>query len=90
VLTSFNAAHIRLGSTEMLIVSVRPRILDDDYECELIRIAFEVRYRVPVVVMAQDERAQPRYRGRPKHVAALRGISPMSLPWQRFLPGRQV
>lgn len=46
-MTSFNGAHIRLGSTEMLIVSVRPRILDDHYECELIRIAFEVRYRVP-------------------------------------------
>jgi hypothetical protein len=89
-MTSFNAAHVQIGSTELLIVSVRPRILDDHYECELIRIAFEVRYRVPVVVMAQDEHARPRYRGRPKHVAALHGVSVASLPWKRFLPGRQV
>ena len=89
-MTSFNGAHVRLGGAELLIVCVRPRILDDHYECELIRIAFEVRYRVPVVVMAQDNQGQPRFRGRPKHIAALRGVAVASLPWRRFQPGGAV
>lgn len=84
---SFNAACVRVGSVACLVVAVRPRIFEDAYESDLIRIAFEFRFRVPIVLMAQDHRAAARFRGRPALVAALRRVVVTTLPWRRFLPG---
>ncbi len=87
---SFNGAWVRVGSVSCLVVAVRPRIFENAYESELIRIAFEFRFRVPIVLMAQDVRAMPRFRGRPMLVAALRRAEVAALPWRRFLPGEDV
>jgi hypothetical protein len=90
VTVSFNGAWLRVGSVACLVVAVRPRIFEDAYESDLIRIAFEFRFRVPIVLMAQDARAAPRFRGRPVFVAALRRTGVTALPWRRFLPGEVV
>ena len=87
---SFNGAWIRVGSVACLVVAVRPRIFDDAYESDLVRIALEFRFRVPIVLMTQDALAAPRFRGRPTLVAALRRVGVTSLPWRRFLPGEVV
>lgn len=84
--TSFNAARVRLGTTEALVVSVRARIFDDPYECDLVRLAIEARYRIPVVLMAQDDRGTPSFKGRVAHVAALRRVAVTDLPWRRYQP----
>ena len=83
---SFNGAHVLLAAGECLVVCVRARILDDPYECELLHIAFEHRFRVPVVLMAQDEQGRPTFHGRSALVAALRRVPVMALPWQRYAP----
>lgn len=72
--TSFNAALVKLAGSEVIVLCVRERILDDPYESDLVRIAFEVRYHRPVVLVAPDARSQPRWRGRPLHLAALRHV----------------
>lgn len=89
-MVSFNGAWVRLGAVTCLVVAVRPRIFENTYESELIRIAFEFRFGVPIVLMAQDTRAEPRFRGRPALVAALRRIGVPALPWRRFQPGEAV
>jgi hypothetical protein len=90
VTISFNGAWVRVGSVACLVVAVRPRIFENAYESDLVRIAFEFRFRVPIVLMAQDARATPRFRGRPVLVAALRRVEVTTLPWRRFLPGEDV
>ena len=84
MLRSFNAALVRLGVVEVLVVSVREQILEDDWECDLVRLAIEWRYNRPVVLMAQDARGKPEYRGRPALVAGVRRVDPSKLPWQRI------
>jgi hypothetical protein len=86
VLSSFNAAHVRIGAVACLVISVRPRILDDPYESDLVRLAFEHRYRLPVVLMAQDPRGRPAFRGRAALVAAVRAVPVTGLPWRRYRP----
>jgi hypothetical protein len=90
VTVSFNGAWVRIGSVACLVISVRPRIFEDAYESDLVRIALEFRFRVPIVLMAQDARATPRFRGRPTLVAALRRLDVTALPWRRFLPGEDI
>ncbi len=89
-MASFNGARVQVGAIACLVVSVRPRIFENEYESDLIRIAFEFRFRVPIVLMAQDARATPRFRGRPTLVAALRRLEVTAFPWRRFLPGEDV
>jgi hypothetical protein len=84
VTISFNAARVFLGATAVLVVSVRWRVIEDPYECDLVRLAFEHRYRMPVVLLAQDERGCPTYRGRTTLIALLRRIPVTSLPWRRI------
>ncbi|MBL9015462.1 MAG: hypothetical protein JNL83_14860 [Myxococcales bacterium] len=86
MLPSFNAALVRLGAVELLVVSVREQILADDWECDLVRLAIEWRYHRPVVLLAQDARGMTAYRGRPALVAQLRRVNPSRLPWQRIQP----
>lgn len=86
---SFNGAWVRIGSVASLVVSVRARIFADDYESDLIRIAFECRFGVPVVLMTQDEHGAARFRGRPALVAALRKYRATDLPWHRIHPGER-
>lgn len=86
MLRSFNAALVRFGTVEVMVVSVRPQILEDAWECDLVRVAIEWRYHRPVVLMAQDERGKSEYRGRPALVAQVRRVHPSRLPWQRIQP----
>jgi hypothetical protein len=90
VTVSFNGAWLRVGSVACLVVAVRPRVFENAYESDLVRIAFELRFRVPIVLMAQDAHATPRFRGRPVLVAALRRMEVTALPWRRFQPGEDV
>ncbi|MEO7095094.1 MAG: hypothetical protein ABI175_17675 [Polyangiales bacterium] len=87
---SFNGAWVRVGSVSCLVVSVRPRIFEDAYECDLVRLALELRFRVPIVVMTQDDGATPKFRGRPGLVAALRRVGVTALPWRRIHPGEHA
>lgn len=87
---SFNGAWVKIGAVACLVVAVRPRIFADDYESDLIRIAFEHRFGVPIVLVTQDEDGAPRFRGRPALVAALRRRRVTDLPWQRIGARPQV
>ncbi len=84
---SFNGAWVRIGSIACLVVAVRPRIFADDYESDLIRIAFECRFGVPIILMSQDADGTARFRGRLSLVVALRRCRATDLPWRRILPG---
>jgi hypothetical protein len=86
MMRSFNAALVRLGTVEVLVVSVREQILVDAWECDLVRRAIEWRYNRPVVLLAQDARGKAEYRGRPALVAQVSRIDPARLPWQRIQP----
>lgn len=86
MLRSFNGALVRLGTVEVLVVCVRPAIVADEWECDLVRLAIEWRYRRPVVLMAQDASGTPEYRGRPTLVALLRRMDASRLPWRRIQP----
>ena len=86
MLRSFNAALVRLGAVEVLVVSVRAQVLADAWECDLVRLAIEWRYNRAVVLLAQDAHGRAEYRGRPALVAAVRRMDPSRLPWQRIQP----
>jgi hypothetical protein len=86
MLRSFNAALVRLGTAEVLVVSVRPQVFADAWECDLVRVAIEWRYHRPVVLLAQDAHGKAEYRGRPAQIAQVRRIDPSRLPWQRIQP----
>lgn len=86
MLHSFDAALVRLGAVEALVVSVHPQVLADDWECDLVRLAIEWRYRRPVVLLAQDAPGTAEYRGRPALVAQMRRVDPARLPWRRIQP----
>ena len=90
MLRSFNAALVRLGTVEVMVVSVRAQILEDAYECDLVRIAIEWRYHRAVVLMAQDDCGKAEYRGRPALVAQVRRLNPSRLSWQRIQPEPRI
>ncbi|MDQ3368394.1 MAG: hypothetical protein M3680_23460 [Myxococcota bacterium] len=68
----------------MLIVVVRPWILADPHEVALYVAAFHLRFGIPIVLMAQDERRVPTYVGPAAIVRALAVLPFEIIPWQRM------
>ena len=80
----FNGALLALGATRVLVVAVRPWVLEDPYETELIQLGFQMRYRCSVVLMAQDARGHPSFHGSRAVTRILRRVALSDIAWQRF------
>ena len=81
---TFNGALLAFGATRVLVVVVRPWVLEDPYETELIQFGFQLRCPCSVVLMAQDERGRPTFHGPRPITRILRRIGLAAIAWQRF------
>jgi len=80
----FNGALFALGATRVLVVVVRPWVLEDPYETELLQLGFRMRCRRSVVLMAQDARGRPSFRGPREVTRLLRRVALGDIAWRRF------
>lgn len=81
---TFNGALLAIDDTRVLVVAVRPWVLADAHETELIQLGFRLRCRCAVVLMAQDARGRPTFRGDRSVTRILRRVSVADIAWQRF------
>lgn len=84
VALTFNGAVVATRGGPVLVIAVRPWILEDTYEAELIQLAFELRFRCPVVLMAQDGHGAPRFVGSRTVVRLVRALPFDQIRWVRY------
>ena len=82
---SFDGATIRLYGADVLVVIVRPPILADSYESQLLVVAFRARFRRTIVLASQDARGVPTYFGPAAIVRVLSVVPFDALSWQRYV-----
>lgn len=82
--SSFNGALLPVCGAEVLVVCVRPWVLQDPDEAQLFLFAFTTRFSRPVVLMAQDARGLPTYFGARRFVDALSTLPVEVIPWKRY------
>jgi hypothetical protein len=82
---SFDGATIRLYGADVLVVIVRPQILADSYESQLLVVAFRARFRRTIVLASQDARGVPTYFGPAAIVRVLSTVPFDALSWQRYV-----
>ena len=80
----FDGATIELYGAKLLVVIVRPQILADAYESQLLVLAFRARFRRTIVLVTQDARGVPTYYGPAAIVRALSGLPFDALSWRRY------
>jgi hypothetical protein len=80
----FTGALLPVCGVDVLIVAVQPWILASRHESQLYVIAFQLRFRRTIVLMAQDERGTPTYFGPAGIVGALRTLPFELIPWRRM------
>ncbi len=78
-----DGAIIREQGVEFAVVVVKPNVLHSS-EREKVQAALVPRFRLPVVLMAQDHRGVPEYWGRPDIVDFLASVSPGRIPWCQY------
>lgn len=80
----FDGASLELYGAKLLVVIVRPQVLADAYESQLLVLAFHARFRRTIVLVTQDARGVPTYYGPAAIVRALSGLPFDALPWRRY------
>jgi len=82
---TFEGAEIREQNVSFAIVVVKPHVFNDAVRARDCAANFG-RYFPgrPLILMAQDSRGRPTYRGRPDIVRFLASISMERIPWRRY------
>ena len=81
----FEGALLREQGVEFAIVIVKKGVLDNGSTAhDAIEGFSPVFPGLPIVLMAQDSRGTPYYRGRSDIVRFLSHVHPGRIPWQRF------
>jgi hypothetical protein len=81
----FQGAVIKEQGVTFAIVVVKKSIVDSQSESERIMISFSnVFPNMPIVLMAQDSRGIPKYRGRSDIVNFLAKINISRIPWKEY------
>lgn len=78
-------AVIKEQRTTFAIVVVKKHIVDSGAQSEKAICSFAPLFpRMPIVLMAQDTRGIPKYRGRRDIVNFLANIHPSQIPWKEY------
>lgn len=80
----FAAALLREQGVRFAIVVVRPSILRNMARSGQIKACFGRLFSCPVVLMSQDSRGTPTFRGRQDLVWFLSSVPLRSVPWRKF------
>lgn len=81
----FQGAVIKEQGQTFAIVIVKKHIVDSSFEGEKAINSFMHYFPgMPLVLMAQDSRGTPSYRGRKDIVNFLAGIHPSRIPWKEY------
>jgi hypothetical protein len=75
---------IREQGVEFAILIVKPHIVQFQSEGRRLIGAWQMRFGVPVVLMAQDFMGTPTYFGRPDIVSFLSNVPLDVIPWREF------
>jgi hypothetical protein len=78
-------AVIKEQGLTFAIVVVKKHVLDSQSQSEEAIGSFAVLFpRMPIILMAQDSRGTPTYRGRTDIVNFLAKIHPGQIPWKEY------
>lgn len=81
----FQGAVVKEQGVTFAIVIVKKPIVDSQSESERVMISFSnVFPNMPIVLMAQDSRGIPKYRGRSDIVNFLAKINISRIPWKEY------
>lgn len=81
----FEGALVRERNVTFAVVIVKKHVLDNGTQAETVANGFRPAFPgVPIVLMAQDCRGTPTYRGRRDIVNFLTRVPVHALPWRRY------
>jgi len=81
----FNAALIKEQGITFAIVVVKSYIIQNPSKAEESRVSFSALFpNMPIILMAQDSRRVPTYRGRRDIVKFLANIDLTRIPWRKY------
>lgn len=81
----FEGALVREQNVTFAVVIVKKHVLDNSTQAENVAKGFRPAFPgVPIVLMAQDSRGTPTYRGRRDIVNFLTRVPVQGLPWRRY------
>ena len=81
----FEGALVREQNVTFAVVIVKKHVLDNSAQADGVAGSFQPAFPgVPIVLMAQDSRGRPTYRGRRDIVNFLARVPVRSIPWRRY------
>ena len=80
----FEGALIREQGVKFAIVIVKRQVVSCSQQAARLSATLRGYFACPVVLMAQDARGVPTYRGRRDLVRFLANVPMRSIPWKRF------
>ena len=81
----FQGALLKEQGVTFAIVIVKPDVIRDSHRASQTVDGFRgVFGAVPIILMAQDSRGIPTYRGRPDIVRFLANVPMASIPWREY------
>jgi hypothetical protein len=81
----FEGALVREQGVTFAIVIVKPHVLHSNLEADSVAVGFQPAFPgVPIVLMAQNGRGVPTYRGRRDLVNFLSRVPVQAIPWRRY------
>ena len=84
-MTKLQGAVIKEQGVTFAIVVIKMNVFNSASESQEAMITFEKYFPgIPIVLMAQDSRGIPKYRGRTDLVRFLANIHPSRIPWKEY------
>ena len=81
----FEGALVREQGVTFAVVVVKPHVLNANSQADEVAASFRPACPgVPIVLMAQDSRGIPTYRGRRDLVSFLSRVPVQAIPWKRY------
>lgn len=81
----FEGALVREQGVTFAIVVVKREVLGNSMQADEVARSFQPAFPgAPIVLMAQDSRGVPRYRGRRDLVSFLSRVPVQAIPWKRY------
>jgi hypothetical protein len=81
----FDGAVVKEQNVTFAIVVVKPHVLNNTFESENAVTSFSsVFLHMPIILMAQNSRGVPTYRGRQDIVKFLANVHPSRIPWKKY------
>jgi hypothetical protein len=77
-------AVIREQGQTFAVVVVKPHVIHSSSEAADAIRSFTPVFRVPVVLMAQDNRGRPTYYGRPDIARFMASVPMHAIPWREY------